>query len=195
MEERLKLRYPVIVEGKYDKAKVASVVSTPIITLDGFGIFKNTEKKELLKRLCAENGVIVLTDSDSAGNFIRSRLKGFLKGEIFNVYTSRRYGKEKRKDHYSAEGVLGVEGTPESELYALLLPFAGGKLPKGAGITKTDMYAAGLSGGSGSAAKRALLAEALGLPGNLGANALLEAINLSVSAEEFKNALDRINTV
>ena len=61
MEERLNLKYPVIVEGKYDKAKLSAVVSSPIITLDGFSVFNNEEKKSILKKLSNDNGVIVLT--------------------------------------------------------------------------------------------------------------------------------------
>ena len=49
MEEKLKLKYPVVVEGKYDKAKVSLIVSTPIISLDGFSVFNNSEKQMLLK--------------------------------------------------------------------------------------------------------------------------------------------------
>ena len=85
MEEKLNLKYPVIVEGKYDKAKLSLVVSSPIITLDGFSIFKNEEKKDLLKRLSNEKGIVLLADSDRAGNFLRSKLKGILKGNIYNV--------------------------------------------------------------------------------------------------------------
>jgi ribonuclease M5 len=54
MEEKLNLKYPVIVEGKYDKAKLSLVVASPIITLEGFSIFKNEDKKALLKRLSNE---------------------------------------------------------------------------------------------------------------------------------------------
>ena len=192
MEEKLELKYPVVVEGKYDKAKVAMVVSTPIIPLDGFGIFNNEQKKALLKKLCLENGLIILTDSDRAGNFIRSKLKGFLKQNVFNVYTSCIEGKERRKDHYSADGLLGVEGISCDEIRRLLLPFAGERVLKGAGITKKDFYACGLSGGADSAKKRAQLASMLSLPSTLTANALIEAINLSVTAEEYNNALDRL---
>lgn len=192
MNDKLTLRYPVIVEGKYDKARLASVVASPIVTLDGFGIFKNSEKKALIKKLCAENGIIILTDSDSAGRFIRSRLKGMLTGKIINVYTSEIPGKEKRKDRPSQEGLLGVEGIPADELRALLEPYAGIAVSESAGITKAEFYGYGLSGGSNSAEMRRKLADALGLPGSLTANALLEAINLTVSRTEFEKALDRI---
>ena len=82
MEEKLNLKFPVIVEGKYDKAKVSQIVSSTVIALDGFSIFNNKEKQQLLKRLSTEQGIILLTDSDRAGNFIRSKLKGIINGNI-----------------------------------------------------------------------------------------------------------------
>ena len=44
----IKLDLPVIVEGKYDKIKLSSIFDTVILTTDGFGIFKNKEKIELI---------------------------------------------------------------------------------------------------------------------------------------------------
>ena len=191
MEERLKLKYPVVVEGKYDKARVCEAVSSAVITLEGFGVFKNSEKKALLKRLCSEKGIIVLTDSDSAGRFIRSRLKDFLKGEIYNIYVPSVEGKERRKEHASAEGLLGVEGFPASALRELLSPFAAEGALEVSHITKSEFYEMGLSGGSDSAQKRAKLAKELGLPAGMSANSLLEAINLLVHEKEFYEAYKR----
>lgn len=64
MNEKLTVDRPVIVEGKYDKIKLESMIQGNIITTDGFGVFRDSEKKALIKRLAAPNGVIVLTDSD-----------------------------------------------------------------------------------------------------------------------------------
>lgn len=191
MEEKLKLRYPVVVEGKYDKARVCEAVSSAVITLDGFGIFKNNEKKALLKRLCSEKGIIILTDSDKAGAFIRARLKDFLKGDIFNVYTPCVKGKEHRKEHASAEGLLGVEGFSGSDLRALLAPFASEGGTEISHISKAEFYELGLSGGSGSSEMRRALAGELGLPPGLTANALLEAINTFIGEKEFYDAYKR----
>ena len=111
MEEKLNLKYPIIVEGRYDKSKVSMVVNTTIIALDGFSVFKNTEKQKLLKKLSSEKGIIILTDSDRAGHFIRNKLKGMLpKDKVTNIYAPALYGKEKRKNKPSKAGVLGIEG-------------------------------------------------------------------------------------
>lgn len=193
MEEKLNLRFPVIVEGKYDKAKLSLVVSSPIITLDGFSVFKNEEKKGLLKRLSNEKGIILLADSDRAGNFIRSKLKGILKGNIYNVYTPAIKGKERRKEKESADGILGVEGVDSLILRDLLLPFVGDEIKNQSQITKMRFYEDGFSGSSNSSEKRQRLAEMLNLPKTLTAKALLDAINLLCTEVEYQFAVSRIN--
>lgn len=193
MEEKLNLKYPVIVEGKYDKAKLSLVVSSPIITLDGFSIFKNEEKKDLLKRLSNEKGIVLLADSDRAGNFLRSKLKGILKGNIYNVYTPAIAGKERRKLKESADGILGVEGIDSSVLRELLLPFVGETVRNQTEITKARFYEDGFSGTNNSSERRKMLAELLNFPKTLTAKALLDAINLLCTEEEYISAVSRIN--
>lgn len=193
MEKRLNLRYPIIVEGRYDKAKLSLVVSSSIISLDGFSIFNNKEKQQLLKRLSKENGVIILTDSDRAGQFIRGKLKGILNGTVYNVYAPTIVGKERRKVTASADGLLGVEGIDKNTLYELLIPFSSNDIVKRSEISNSRFYADGFSGGNNSSQRRRLLAQILELPETLTAKALLEAINLLVSEEEYESALKRIN--
>ena len=107
----IKITQPIIVEGKYDKITLCNVVDTLIIATNGFSIFKDKEKCELIRTLAKRDGVIVMTDSDSAGNLIRSHIKNIVNGgKIINVYLPMIKGKEKRKTSYSKEGLLGVEG-------------------------------------------------------------------------------------
>ena len=194
--EKLRLRCPVAVEGKYDKIRLDAVVETPILVLNGFSVFRDEDRLNLLRRVVRTTGLILLTDSDRAGNFLRSRLKGLLpEGEagnrIYQVYAPPIPGKEKRKDKPSAEGLLGVEGTDAEILYGLLLPFAeetageGGRF-SGANITKAEWYADGFSGQPSSSEKRKQLARALSLPETLSGNALLEAVNLLVPREQYE---------
>lgn len=193
MEEKLNLKYPVVVEGRYDKAKVSLVVSSPIIALDGFSVFNNVEKQQLLKKLSRENGIILLTDSDRAGNFIRSKLKGIIKGSIFNVYAPSVLGKERRKKTPSADGLLGVEGIDKNAIRELLAPFQGDCVGRGANISKIRFFEDGFSGSENSSARRKLLAKHLALPETLTSKALLEAINLIVTEEEYNSALKKVN--
>ncbi len=187
METRITLKYPVVVEGKYDKARLENIISSPVITLDGFSVFNNRDKKQLLKKT-SEGGIIILTDSDSAGMLIRSRLRAVLdKDKTFHVYIPRIKGTEKRKNKPSAEGLLGVEGLESDTLRSLLLPFAGEGI-RSAGIDRMTFWRDGYIGSDGSAEKRRTLAKKLSLPEDLSAKALLEAVNLTLTYEEYKAA-------
>ena len=188
----IKLDRPVIVEGKYDKLKLSSILDTTIITTNGFGIFNDKEKRVLIHRLAEKNGVFVLTDADGAGLVIRNFLRGCVpKEKITNIYIPAVKGKERRKSAPSKEGYLGVEGIDTETLTAIFAPFAVGNSESAerAKVTKADFYAAGLSGGDGSAEKRQKLAEKLGLPPHMSANALLEAINLLYPRTVYEDAL------
>ncbi len=188
--EKLKVKYPVICEGKYDKIKLSSVIDAYIITTDGFGIFKSEEKRALLRKLCNDTKLIAVTDSDGAGGVIRGHLKSLLPPDsVINIYTPRVKGKEKRKNTPSAEGFLGVEGIDVQTLYELFLPYSGDSPIRRGNITKADLYVWGLSGGEGSAELRERLCESLELP-PLSANALLEAVNLLYSREELLKIID-----
>lgn len=189
--KKLKLKLPVIVEGKYDKHRLSSLLDAHIITTDGFGIFREDEKRRLIRRLAASGGVIVMTDSDSAGLVIRNYLRSVLSGYcVRHVYIPQVEGKEHRKSAASKEGLLGVEGIDAQTLVRLLEPFASGSgetEPPRQPLTKADFYADGFSGRDDSAKRRTALAAALGLPDNLSANALLEAINMLWLYDEYKS--------
>ena len=190
----LEISRPIIVEGKYDKIKLNSLVKANIITTDGFGIFNAKEKAKLIRRLAAERGIIVITDSDGAGLVIRNFLRNLVpKEKITHIYIPQIKGKERRKDAPSKEGFLGVEGMDADLLRKALAPFADGELKPRMKMTKADLYELGLSGGADSALRREKLAKALDLPQNLSANALLEAICMLISEEEFQNAYRSIS--
>ena len=83
----IKLECPVIVEGKYDKITLENVIDALIIPTNGFSVFKDSQKRDLIRLLAKEKGVIVMTDSDNAGMMIRNRLKQICTGgKIINVY-------------------------------------------------------------------------------------------------------------
>ncbi len=186
----LEISKPIIVEGKYDKIKLSRVVKAHIVTTDGFGIFSKAQKAALIRRLAEADGVIVLTDSDGAGLVIRNYLRGLLPTDkIIHLYTPRIKGKEKRKILPSKEGILGVEGMELDWLEKALSPFADGGTKPRMQLTKADLYALGLSGGPNSESRRKELSRLLDLPDNLSANALLEAICLLITKEEFDRAV------
>lgn len=90
----IKIKQAVIVEGKYDKIKLSTVLDTVIIQTDGFGIFKDKEKQRLIKRLAQTRGIVILTDSDSAGFKIRSFIGGSVpKNSVIHAYIPDVFGK------------------------------------------------------------------------------------------------------
>lgn len=194
----LYLDKPVIVEGKYDKIKLSSVIASPIITTDGFSLFNNREKAALIRKFAQNGGVIVITDSDGAGRVIRGRIKSIAGGcPVENIYIPQIVGKEKRKAHASKEGFLGVEGMDVRVLERLLERYVASSPSDSAPLAKIDLYELGLSGGKNSAYLRAEVCRELDLPHDMSANALLEAVNLLYSREMFiqtvKNVLRRID--
>lgn len=185
---RISVKLPIIVEGRYDKSTLSGFVDGVILTTDGFSIFNNKEKQALIRRICAD-GVIILTDSDGGGKQIRSFLSGILPhSKLYNLYIPKIEGKERRKAHRSASGTLGVEGMSREVLARLLEPFTCDKSLEttAAAITKTDFFCDGLSGTDNAAERRAALARAADLPEDMSANALLEAMNLLYGYDKYK---------
>lgn len=180
----------IVVEGRYDKNTLSQIVDATIVETEGFGVFSDREKLALLRRLADERGLVVLTDSDGAGFVIRNFLKGAIDpAKIKHAYIPDIPGKEKRKAHAGKEGRLGVEGMkPEVLLDALARAGAtvsNRETPAGEKLTKADLYTLGLSGGEGSAARRALLLQKLALPEKLSPNALLDVLNALYGRADF----------
>ena len=192
--EKLRIIYPIIVEGKYDKIRLSSLFDAHVITTDGFRIFNKKEKMALIRALAANSKLIVLTDSDGAGKVIRSRISGLVPPDrLIQLYTPRIHGKEKRKAQPGAEGVLGVEGMENQLIFDLFAPYAGDTVPEIASnpLSKTDFYIDGLSGGADSAARRDALAAIFDLPPGMTANALLAALRMVCSYEQYLEAVKR----
>ena len=192
----IKLNMPVIVEGKYDKITLENVVDALIISTDGFRIFKNKEMCALIRTLAEEKGIIVMTDSDGAGQVIRNHIKNIAaNGKIINVYVPQLKGKEKRKAVASKEGYLGVEGLSKQVLSEALLKYGvvGEEInvPKRK-ITKADFYELGLSGTQNSVQNRQAVITALNLPKNLSASALLDVANTLYGYDEFVAIAEKV---
>lgn len=195
-KEKLNIPYPVVVEGKYDKIRLSNILNAHIVTTDGFGVFKGEEKRLLLRRLAEKSPLIVLTDSDGGGKIIRSHLSGMIpKDRLIQLYIPQIKGKEKRKTAPSAAGTLGVEGMEDALLYDLFLPYAQGSdaLTKAreTPLSTADLFRDGLTGGAGSQTKRDELCEKIGLPAGMNAGALLAALKLLFTYEEYTGLVGR----
>ena len=194
-----RVRQAIVVEGKHDVIRVRSAVEAIVVPTDGFRIFKDAEKMAMLRRLAQVRGLIVLTDSDSAGGVIRNHLLSCIPAEqLRQAYIPPIPGKEKRKPAPSKEGLLGVEGMDAATVVAALeragAVFEDEDTPTHASLnlTKADWMALGLSGTADSGTCRERLAQALGVPTYLSANRLLELVNTTVTAEEWERLLKNI---
>ena len=197
----VRIREAIVVEGRYDKNKLAQIVDAPILETSGFGIFKDKEQLSLLRRVAQTRGLIIMTDSDGAGFVIRNHLKSVIEPKYLkHAYIPDIYGKERRKSAPGKEGKLGVEGIdPDVILEALRkagATFEGMETTVHEEITKQHMMALGLSGGANSSELRKRLQKKLELPEHMSANALLQALNLLYTYEELSqmvNVLEKDN--
>ena len=194
----IKVDMPIIVEGKYDKIKLKSIIDGIIITTDGYGIYKNKKKMELIRKYAEKTGIIILTDSDGAGFQIRNHLKSALGNvKIVNIYIPDIFGKERRKAEPSKEGKLGVEGIDKDILIkafteAGVISSDNSSEKREPWLTKAEYMALGLSGGENSSFLRVKLAKRLNLPERITGKALFEALNELYKKEEILSILKEI---
>ena len=117
----IRLRQALVVEGKYDAARLANLVDGTILTTDGFRVLKDRAVQDLLKRLAQAQGLILLTDSDAAGFQIRHFITGLVGARyVRQAYIPALAGKERRKRIPGKEGLLGVEGVPDAVILQAL---------------------------------------------------------------------------
>ena len=187
----IKIKETVIVEGNYDKINLSSFLDANIFVTDGFQIFKDKEKQNLIKKLAKKTGVVILTDSDKAGFLIRNFIKSCTAGEkVYHAFIPEIKGKEKRKEKPGKEGLLGVEGIKKEILEDALLKSGitinGEKRKeKSAFITKVDLYKAGLYGQEGSREKRREFLKEHDLPQKISPAMLVEILNILYKKEEL----------
>lgn len=174
----------VVVEGKYDAARLAGIVEGTILTTDGFAIFKDRNMQNLFKRLARTQGLIVLTDSDAAGFRIRHFVTKLAGAEhVVQAYVPALPGKESRKAEPGKEGLLGVEGIPNELILEALYTATAHDSPvkqketELTPITYSDLYEWGLSGRPDCAEFRRSFLRKLGLPPRLSKKELLEVLN------------------
>lgn len=217
--EKPKISEVIVVEGKYDKNTLRQVVDAIIIDTSGFGLFRDDEKLNMLRKIAAVRGLIILTDGDGAGFVIRNYLKGALTGgRVLHAYIPDIEGKEKRKNSMSAEGKLGVEGMSREVLLEALRTAGatfidengasgGGKndssddgitVSPSAGnghtgeITHTELFTLGLSGRPESKKLREKLVSRLGLPRRISSTGLYDYLRVTMTPDELAKMVDEI---
>ncbi len=194
----LRIKQAIIVEGRYDKIRLSNITDAVVICTNGFSIYKDREKQELIKSLAAKTGIIILTDSDSAGFQIRSFIRSIVKqGEVLNAVTPDILGKERRKAQPSKQGKIGVEGIPDELIEQALIN--AGAVPeesaadRGEPITRADLMDCGLIGGENCTQRRQRLQRYLGLPELLSAKLLLEVVNKMYTRSGFLEAVRKLD--
>ncbi len=198
--EKIKIKETIIVEGKYDKIRLSPLFDANIIELGGFRIYNNKDRLALIRKIAAKNGIIVLTDSDSAGFRLRHYLSSAIpKSDIKNVFIPNIFGKEKRKSKPGKENLLGVEGM-STEVLLNAFKKAGidpetGNSERSEPFSKTFLYEIGLSGGENSSELRKKLCEYYSLPKMLSANSLAEILPIITTEEELSSAVEKIKEI
>ena len=192
----LKINEAIIVEGIYDENKIKQLVDATVITTNGFRIYKDSKRIEMIRRIARTRGIIIFTDSDRAGFQIRNYIKNLVGNKnVKHAYIPDIKGKEKRKNAPSKEGFLGVEGVSD-EIIIEALKTAGVtecEQPEDIrSITKADLFADGLSGGKGSHELRSRLLEKLELPARISANMLIDVLNILYGYDEYKNMIEEL---
>lgn len=195
----LRIKQAIIVEGRYDKIRLSNITDAVVICTNGFSIYKDREKQELIKSLAAKTGIIILTDSDSAGFQIRSFIRSIVKqGEVLNACHPDILGKERRKAQPSKQGKIGVEGIPDELIEQALIN--AGAVPeesaadRGEPITRADLMDCGLIGGENCTQRRQRLQRYLGLPELLSAKLLLEVVNKMYTRSGFLEAVRKLDS-
>ena len=186
----ISVKEAIVVEGKYDKIKLSEITDGLVIDVGGYGIFGDSAKLEMIQSLAKRRGIIILTDSDRAGFIIRNYIAQSVKdGTVKHAYIPDVYGKESRKEHSSKEGKLGVEGIDGCVLEKAIASAGTRSYCRGNKemITKSDLYALGLSGRGNSLKARQCLMSELDLPQRMSTNAMLDVLNCIMDRDEFIN--------
>lgn len=199
--ERIHTGRVLVVEGKYDAARLARLTDAMILLTDGFAIFSDKKRQRLLKELAVKNGLILLTDSDKAGFQIRTYITNLVGAEhVVQAYVPALPGKERRKAAPGKEGLLGVEGVPDELVRKSLLDALGPETAAappaqkpGRAITYGNLYDWGLSGTAGAAERKYRLLAALGLPPRLSKKEMLEVFNRLYTFEQLDELLQTID--
>ncbi|MBR3963173.1 MAG: DUF4093 domain-containing protein [Oscillospiraceae bacterium] len=196
-QKRIKIKETIVVEGKYDKIRLAPLFDANIIELGGFRIYNNKDRLALIRRIAEKNGIIILTDSDSAGFRLRHYLSSAVpKANIKNVFIPNVSGKEKRKAKPGKENLIGVEGMTTDVLLSAFkkagIDPESGNSERTEPFRKTFLFEIGLSGKTNSSEIRRKICEYFSLPKMLSANSLAEILPIITTEAELVSVIEKI---
>lgn len=183
MKEKV-IKEIIVVEGRDDTSALKRACRCITIETHGFGI--SAETFALLDKAYQETGLVIFTDPDHAGDYLRKRLASRYPGAKHAFLT---------RQEATAPGDIGVENA-EPEAIIRALDHAKCIIQQELAhpeFTRQDLFEAGLDGESGASRKRQELGKILGI-GYGNSRAFLDKINkFSITREEFNEALRTLN--
>lgn len=190
MDEKIKIKEAIIVEGRDDEARVKQLLDAMIIVTHGFGIKEETWK--LIDKAYREKGVIIFTDPDHAGEMIRRKIEKRCP-KALHANLSREKAR-KNKD-------IGVENASSEDILTAILSAKSKKSEtqgksllsnnsqSESSLSPEDIYALGICGGEGAKIRRERLCDKLGIGYTNAKGFIKRANDFGISKKDIMEAL------
>jgi ribonuclease M5 len=89
MTKNLNIQEVIVVEGKTDTQKLQRIFGPETQTIETKGLSLTPEILTLIKKVNAQQGVIIFTDPDGPGKKIRQTLNEALGGKVKNAFITK----------------------------------------------------------------------------------------------------------
>lgn len=177
--ERLKIQDIIVVEGKDDISAVKKAVDAQILVTNGYSLSK--KERDLIKKAVEKKNIIILTDSDYAGETIRKRVEKIAgKEKCKHAFVS--------KEKSTLNGDIGIENASPEDIIDALKMARCVRTDKKDIFTISDIFKYGLQGDNNSTKKRNFIGNKLGI-GYCNSKQFLSRLNsFDISKDEFENA-------
>lgn len=173
----MKIEEVIVVEGKHDQAKILSCIEADIIISNGTHLSERFLQQ--CKRLNQERGIIIFTDPDYPGTYIRNKIMAYV-GNCKHATLDINQAKTK--------GKVGVENASCKDIIEALKRSA--KFSKNVeSISFESFIDLGLNGQKSSQKRRDVLSKEFGLP-KANAKTCFKYLNMiGVTADTCKKIL------
>lgn len=177
----LKIKEVIVVEGIKDEIAVKRGVDAEVIYVSGFGLTKKTLK--LIQNAQEKCGVILLMDSDSAGERIRKSISDKVKG-VKHAYIPR--------SKSTKNGDIGVENAKPEAIIEAIKNSKCILEEKREEFTMKDLILNNLVNTEESSLRREKIGDILGIGYSNGKKFLARLNGFNISREQFENALEKL---
>lgn len=212
INEKIKIKEAIIVEGRDDEARVKQAIDAMIIVTHGFGIKEETWT--LIEKAYREKGVIIFTDPDHAGEMIRRKIEkrcpkalhanlsrerakknkdiGIENASPEDILTAILSAKSKKRGTQAksslsnkSQTVNQSENQSENQAEKQLSNNSNGEEP----LSIEDIYALGICGGEGAKIRREKLCDKLGIGYTNAKGFIKRANDFGISKKDIMEAL------